>query len=74
MGCGGINVSTSALPLMGARLAFDRGCQAWKVPSVFKDTETRDAVQMQPSTAVRFLEPLLLFGTFAGNGLHCFYC
>ncbi|MBW03325.1 Vacuolar protein sorting-associated protein 53, partial [Eschrichtius robustus] len=51
MGCGGINVSTNALPLMGARLAFDRGCHAWKVPSVFKDTEKRDAVHMQPSMA-----------------------
>ncbi|KAJ8783847.1 hypothetical protein J1605_008890 [Eschrichtius robustus] len=36
---------------MGARLAFDRGCHAWKVPSVFKDTEKRDAVHMQPSMA-----------------------
>ena len=59
---------------MGAHLAFDRGCQTWKVPGVFEASEDRDAVHMQPSTAVRFLEPLLLFGSILGHRLHCFYC
>lgn len=55
MGSGGIRISTKASHLIAAHLAFDWGCQAWKVPGVLEDTDKRGAVHTQPSMAMRFL-------------------